>query len=94
VKISGSETKQVGKFTYLGSVVEKNGKIPNEINESIRNASQFCHLIKSILWNKDKGRVKLRYTRCTLRIYCYTEQRHGHVLRERKGKHKPLRRNF
>jgi hypothetical protein len=51
--ISGSETKEVGKFNYLGIMQEKNGLISNEINESIRNASQFCHLVKNILWNKD-----------------------------------------
>jgi hypothetical protein len=33
----------------------------NEINERIRKASHFCHLIKSILWNKD--------TKCETTIY-------------------------
>jgi hypothetical protein len=34
-------------------VAEKSGEIQIEINEIIRRASKFCHLIKSILWNKD-----------------------------------------
>jgi hypothetical protein len=34
-------------------VVEKNGKIQNEINERIRKASKLYHLTKSILRNKD-----------------------------------------
>jgi hypothetical protein len=51
---SGSEIKQVERFTYPGSVEENNGEIKSKINERIRKASQFYHLIKSILWNKDK----------------------------------------
>jgi hypothetical protein len=39
MKISGSEIKQVDKCTYLGSVMEKNGMIQNEINERIIKAS-------------------------------------------------------
>jgi hypothetical protein len=33
MKISGSEMKQVNGFTYLGGMVEKNGKIQNEITK-------------------------------------------------------------
>jgi hypothetical protein len=32
VKINAKEIKEIDKFVYLGSVVEKNGKIQNEIN--------------------------------------------------------------
>jgi hypothetical protein len=53
MKVSGSKIKQVSTFTYLGSMVEKNSEEQNEINERIRKASEFYHLIKSILWNKD-----------------------------------------
>jgi hypothetical protein len=45
--------KQVSRFTYLGSMVEKNGEIQNEINKRIRKATQFHDLINSIWWNKD-----------------------------------------
>jgi hypothetical protein len=38
VKINGEEVKEVDKFVYLGSVVEKNGKIQNEISERIGKA--------------------------------------------------------
>jgi hypothetical protein len=56
MKICRSKMKQVDRFTYLGSMAEKKGYIQNEINESIRKASKFCHLINSILWNKDINR--------------------------------------
>jgi hypothetical protein len=59
MKISGSKIKQVDRFTYLGSMVEKNGKIQNEINERIRRASQFYYLIKSISQNKDKCKTTI-----------------------------------
>jgi hypothetical protein len=39
VKISGCKIKQVDRFIYLGSVVEKNNKIQNEINNKKRKAS-------------------------------------------------------
>jgi hypothetical protein len=32
VKINGKGIKEVDKFVYLGSVVEKNGNIQNETN--------------------------------------------------------------
>jgi hypothetical protein len=38
-KISRSKIKQVNRFTYLGSVVEKNSAMQNEINERMRKAS-------------------------------------------------------
>jgi hypothetical protein len=39
MKISKSEIKQFNRFTYLGSMVEKNGEIQNEINERIRRTT-------------------------------------------------------
>jgi hypothetical protein len=36
--------------------VERNGKIQNEKNERIGKASEFHHLAKSLLWNKDTDR--------------------------------------
>jgi hypothetical protein len=44
-------------------VVEKNGKTQNKINERIRKASKFYHLINSILWNKEVDR------KCKTTIY-------------------------
>jgi uncharacterized iron-regulated protein len=58
MKINRSKIKQVHIFTYLGSMVQKNDEIQNEINERTRNATQFYHLIKSILWKKDIESVK------------------------------------
>jgi hypothetical protein len=52
MKISRSKIKQVNRFMYFRSVVQKNGEIQREINERIRSTSQSHHLIKSI-WNKD-----------------------------------------
>jgi hypothetical protein len=78
---------------YLGSVVEKSGKIQNEINKRIRKASEFYHLLKNMLWNKDIESVKPQCTMCTLRRYYYMEWRHGHALTERKAEYKQLRLN-
>jgi hypothetical protein len=91
MKISGNEMKQFDRFICLGSVVEKNGKIQNEINKRISKGLQFYHVIRSILWNRDIESVQLQYARCTLRRYCYVERRRGNALRERKAKHKQLR---
>jgi hypothetical protein len=41
MEINERQMKQVDRFTYLGSVVEKNGEIQKEINEKIRKDSQF-----------------------------------------------------
>jgi hypothetical protein len=41
VKMNRREIKEVIKSVYLGSVVEKNGKIQNEISERIGKASEF-----------------------------------------------------
>jgi hypothetical protein len=87
VKINGKGTKEVDKFVYLGSVVEKSGKIQNEINEI--KASELYHLAKSLLWNKGIDR-KCKIT--TFNVYFKKmEQRHGHVLRERAVNYKQLR---
>jgi hypothetical protein len=93
MKISGSEIKQVDRFTCLGNMVEKNGDIQIAMNERIRKASRFCQLIKSILWSKEHRTrsVKLQYTRCILTRCRYMELRHGHALRGRKAKYKQLR---
>jgi hypothetical protein len=56
VKING---KEMDKFVYLGSVVEKNGKIQSEINERTGKTSKFYHLAKSLVWNNDIENVKL-----------------------------------
>jgi hypothetical protein len=53
MKIRQSEVNQVNRFTYLGSMVEKNCKIQNETYKQKRKASKFYHLIKSILQNTD-----------------------------------------
>jgi hypothetical protein len=72
-------------------MVKKNGKIQNEINERIRKASKFHHLIKSILWNEDINR------KCKTTIYnVYFKKiplrsRDRHALRERKTKYMQLR---
>ena len=44
-------------FSYLGSLVTRNGKIEKEIIEKIKKkkASQFYHLVKGLLRNKKIG---------------------------------------
>ena len=36
INLKGSELKEVDTFSYLGSVVTRNGKIQNEVNERIK----------------------------------------------------------
>jgi hypothetical protein len=57
VKMNRREIKEVIKSVYLGSVVEKNGKIQNEISERIGKASEFYNLTKSLLWYQDVNRI-------------------------------------
>jgi hypothetical protein len=93
VRGRGSEIKQANIFTYIRSVVGKKNEIQNEINERIRKASKFYHLIKSILWNRDIESVKPQHTKHTLRGHYYMECRNGHSLRQKKAKYPQLRRN-
>jgi hypothetical protein len=47
-------------------MVEKNGEIQSERNERIRKATQFCHSVKSILWNKY---IDCRYKTTIYNVY-------------------------
>jgi hypothetical protein len=51
MKLDGKDIKEVDTFTYLGSCINKNRKIQNEINERIRKASNFHHLVKGLIRN-------------------------------------------
>ena len=44
--------KEVENFSYLGSEVNKDGKIEHEISR-ISNSCKCYHLVKSLSWNKD-----------------------------------------
>ena len=48
------------RHKFLGSVVTINGNIQNEINERIKKASQFYHLVKGLLRNKDTLKIYFR----------------------------------
>jgi hypothetical protein len=85
MQISRSKIKGADRFIYLGSMVQKKDGILNEINKRIRTASQFYHLIMSIVWNKDIQPIKPQYARRTLRRYYYIQLRHGHALKEKKA---------
>jgi hypothetical protein len=70
VEISGQEIKEIDrKFVYLGRVLEKNGKIQNEINERI-GGFKILSFSKSLLWNKDIGRKCkiIKYNMCFKKI--------------------------
>jgi hypothetical protein len=55
--------KRIDTVVYLGSVVEKNGKIQNKINERIGKAYKCYNSAKSLLWNKYMERkFKLQYS--------------------------------
>jgi hypothetical protein len=53
MKLDGKDIKEVDTFIYLGSSINKNGKIQKEINERIRKASNFYHLVKGLIRNRD-----------------------------------------
>jgi hypothetical protein len=55
-KLERKTVKEVDIFPSLDSVVTTNRKIQNEINERIKEASQFHHLVKGLLRNKDEKR--------------------------------------
>jgi hypothetical protein len=64
----------VAKF-YLESMVEKNCKGHNDINERNGMASKFYHLAKGLLRNKDIGRkCKLQYKTYFKMILLYGAQ--------------------
>jgi hypothetical protein len=93
VKINGKEIKYVDKFVYLGSVVEKNGNIQNEIHERIGKASKRYNLAKSLLWNKNIDR-KCKITIFNVHfknILLYGAQTWSCTKRERKVSYKQLR---
>jgi hypothetical protein len=63
MKLDGNDINEVDTFTYLGSCINKNGKIQNEINERIRKASTFHHLVKVLIRNRDIS------NKCKIDIY-------------------------
>jgi hypothetical protein len=63
MKLDRNDIKEVDTFTYLGSCINKNEKIQNEINERIRKASNFHHLVKDLIRNRDIN------NKCKINIY-------------------------
>ena len=48
INIKGKQLK-IDTFSYLGSVITRNEKTQNEINERKKKVSQFYHLVKRLL---------------------------------------------
>jgi hypothetical protein len=63
MKLDGNDIKEVDTFTYLGTCINKNGKIQNEINERIRKASNFHHFVIGLIRNRDIN------NKCKIDIY-------------------------
>lgn len=57
-KINGKEIKEVHTFVYLENMVEKNGKIQNEINKEMERLQN--HLANSLLWSRDTDRKNVK----------------------------------
>ena len=53
-------------ISYVDSVVTRNGKIQNEINEMIKKALQFSSPVKELLGN---GHINEKYRLDILKIY-------------------------
>jgi hypothetical protein len=70
MKLDGKDIKEVD--TCLGSSINKNGKIQNEINEIIRKASDFYHLVKGLIRNRDiNNKCKIDIYKVYLKKNCY-----------------------
>ena len=52
VKFRGYYFKQVEEFVYLGSDINKEGRIQKEMSR-IQSTAKSYHLIKSLQWNHD-----------------------------------------
>jgi hypothetical protein len=69
------------KNKHLGSVMEKNGKIKNKVNDRTVKALK-CYLAKCLLWNKNTYR---KYKITVFNMYFkeilvqYMEQRYGQL---------------
>jgi hypothetical protein len=58
---SENKWKRDKKSTDLPIREALHGQMKNELNKRVGKATLFCHLIKSILWNKDIERVNTIY---------------------------------
>ena len=48
-----SYLKQVEEFVYLGSDINKEDRIQEEISRRMQSGAKCYHLIKHLLWNQD-----------------------------------------
>jgi len=51
--LNGRQLKEIDTFKCVGKIVSINGKVFNTIYERIKVPSQFIHLVKGLLRNKD-----------------------------------------
>jgi hypothetical protein len=63
MKLDGKDIKEADTFIYLGSNINTSGKIQNEIKERIKKASNFYHLVKGLIRNRDIN------NKCKIDIY-------------------------
>jgi hypothetical protein len=69
MKLDGKDIKEVDAFIYLGSSINKSGKIQNE---SIRKASDFYHLVKGLIRNRDiNNKCKIYIYKVYFQKFCY-----------------------
>jgi hypothetical protein len=72
MKPDGKDIKEVDAFIYLGSSINKSGKIQNEINERIRKASNFYHLVEGLIRNRDiNNKCKIDIHKVYFKKFCY-----------------------
>jgi hypothetical protein len=87
MKRDGNDIKEVDTFTYLGSCINKNGKIQNEINESIRKASNFHHVVKGRIRNRDiSNKCKIDIYKVYFKKFCYMGPKAGRAQKEKKAR--------
>jgi hypothetical protein len=63
-------------------------KIQNEINERIRKASNFHHLVKGLIRNRDIISAKLTFIKYSSKKFCYMGPKAGRAQREKKARYR------
>jgi hypothetical protein len=89
MKLDGNDIKEVDTFTYLGSCINENGKTQNEIDERIRKASNFHHLVKGLIRNRHiNNKCKIDIYKVYFKKFCYMGPKAGRAQREKKASYR------
>ena len=68
IKIKGQLLERVKSYRYLGTLIEHNGKVNEEISERTRKVRRLFNILKSTFFEKEKKslrKLKRKYTKTT-----------------------------